>query len=50
VQRLYERDKRLGLHPQDFWLIDKQMTTKYKNVEIEKLVQLIDPSILQNAP
>ena len=32
IQRLYDRDKRLKLLPEDFWIIDKDLSRRLEDV------------------
>lgn len=48
VHRLYDRDKRIGLFPADFWVMDKSLDINVYTSDA--LVKMVPHSLLQNAP
>jgi hypothetical protein len=49
IQRLYDKDKRLGLYPTNFWIIDKKLTN-LDNYNLDQLCKNINKTLLENAP
>jgi hypothetical protein len=39
INRLYDRDKRIGLFPKDFWIVDKSIESEH--FKTENLINMI---------
>ena len=46
IQRLYDRDKRIGLFPKEFWIVEKNLS----HLKAEGLIKIISKTLLSNAP
>jgi len=47
---LYDRDKRLGLNGENFWVVEKNILEKYDKLSYIELTSTLPPTILVNLP
>lgn len=50
IVALYDRDSRLELFPENFWIIEKELFTKYKRLKNDEVTSQIPHSLLINMP
>jgi len=50
IVALYDRDMRLQIFPENFWIIEKDLFTKYKNKKNDEVTMLISHTLLVNVP
>ena len=50
ITGLYDRDKRLKINPENFWIVEKNMLEKLDYLEYEELTNTVSHSVLVNIP
>ena len=50
LSNLVSRDHRLKLFPNDFWVVEKNLSNKTTNVPFHKIASLLSPIALTNCP
>lgn len=50
LNQLYDRDKRLKLHPENFWIVEKDLAERSEDAAGDKLLSTTSHSVLANIP